>query len=361
MKQTILKLDHINKSFGENQVLHDISLNVAEGEFITFLGPSGCGKTTMLRIIAGLLEPDNGRVFIGGEDVTSLPPNKRNVNTIFQNYALFPHMDVETNIGYGLRVKGVKKAEIKERVKKMLSLVQLDGFEKKMPNELSGGQRQRVAIARAAVNNPRVLLLDEPLGALDLQLRRYMQTELKSLQTKLGITFIYITHDQEEAMNMSDRIVVMRDGRFEQIDTPSRLYDHPKTSFAASFVGMANLIDAEILSVDGNTINARTSAGDVLVPISGDVPTADMSAVLCIRSENVLLSKEHTSGALAADVTDSTYANGLMTTRVRLSDGAVISSAKYGLCSDFHAGDTVFVSFASAVVVDGRDSDEKTQ
>lgn len=361
MKQTILKLDNINKSFGKNQVLHDISLDVSEGEFITFLGPSGCGKTTMLRIIAGLLEPDGGRVFLGGEDVTSLPPNKRNVNTIFQNYALFPHMNVETNIGYGLRIKGVKKTEIKKRVKNMLSLVQLEGFEKKMPNELSGGQRQRVAIARAAINNPRVLLLDEPLGALDLQLRRYMQTELKSLQTTLGITFIYITHDQEEAMNMSDRIVVMRDGRFEQIDTPSRLYDYPKTSFTASFVGMANLINAEILSTNGDTVKARTSAGVISVMINGPLPDPDQSAVLCIRSENVLLSKEPASGALAADVTDSAYANGLMTTHLRLSDGTVIAASKYGLCTDFHAGDSVFVSFASAVIVDRRDTNEKTQ
>ena len=215
MTEISLELKEIKKSFAqEEEVLQGISLAIGQGEFITLLGASGCGKTTTLRIIAGLETPDSGSVFLDGKDVTNLEPNQRNVNTVFQNYALFPHMNVADNVGYGLKLKKVPKAEIKKRVTKMLELVQLSGFEKRKPSELSGGQRQRVAIARALVNNPKVLLLDEPLGALDLQLRRAMQLELKRLQKKLGITFVYITHDQEEAINLSDRIAVMNKGCF---------------------------------------------------------------------------------------------------------------------------------------------------
>ena len=240
MSEISLELKNIKKSFQEGEdVLESICLTAKKGEFVTLLGSSGCGKTTTLRIIAGLEQPDSGQVFLDGKDVTSLEPNQRNVNTVFQNYALFPHMNVADNIGYGLKLKKTSKAEISRRVKEMLELVQLPGFERRKPSELSGGQRQRVAIARALVNNPEVLLLDEPLGALDLQLRRAMQHELKRLQKKLGITFIYITHDQEEAINMSDTIAVMNHGRFEQIGTPDEIYNHPKTSYVATFVGNA--------------------------------------------------------------------------------------------------------------------------
>ena len=232
-------------------------------------------KTTTLRIIAGLEQPDSGQVFLDGKDVTSLEPNQRNVNTVFQNYALFPHMNVADNIGYGLKLKKTSKAEISRRVKEMLELVQLPGFERRKPSELSGGQRQRVAIARALVNNPEVLLLDEPLGALDLQLRRAMQHELKRLQKKLGITFIYITHDQEEAINMSDTIAVMNHGRFEQIGTPDEIYNHPKTSYVATFVGNANILTGIVESIaeeeiDGTSaqITVRTDAGKVKVSMN---------------------------------------------------------------------------------------------
>ena len=208
----ILQLQNITKAFGDTQVLRGISIDIQEGEFITFLGSSGCGKTTTLRIIAGLESPDSGSVILEGRDVTALAPNQRDVNTVFQNYALFPHMTVEQNIAYSLRLKKVPKPRQRREVEEVLELVQLPGYQRRMPSELSGGQRQRVAIARALASRPRVLLLDEPLGALDLQLRRQMQLELKRLQQRLGITFLYITHDQEEALNMSDRIVVLNEG-----------------------------------------------------------------------------------------------------------------------------------------------------
>lgn len=228
-ENTILQLQGVRKRFGDSEILEGIDLKIRRGEFITLLGASGCGKTTTLRIIAGLEFPDSGRVILEGRDITELEPNKRSVNTVFQNYALFPHMNVADNIGYGLKIRKVSRAVIAKKVEEMLHLVQLEGFEKRMPSQLSGGQKQRVAIARAVVNEPKVLLLDEPLGALDLKLRRQMQLELKRLQKRLGITFIYITHDQEEAINMSDRIAVMNQGVLEQMGTPNEIYYHPVT------------------------------------------------------------------------------------------------------------------------------------
>ncbi|MDR0600814.1 MAG: ABC transporter ATP-binding protein [Treponema sp.] len=245
--EELLRLEGITKSFGSAEVLRGLDLTVLKGEFITLLGPSGCGKTTTLRIIAGLEEPDAGRVFLAGQDVTGLAPHRRDVRMVFQNYALFPHMNVEQNIGYSLKLKKRPSAEIRETVAGALDLVQLGGYEKRRPQELSGGQRQRVALARAVVSRPRVLLLDEPLGALDLQLRRRMQSELKGLQQRLGITFIYITHDQEEALTMSDRIAVMRDGRFEQTGSAAFVYEHPETSYVARFVGGANVLTGTVL------------------------------------------------------------------------------------------------------------------
>ena len=239
---TILHLRNIKKSFGETRVLSGIDLEIQRGEFITLLGSSGCGKTTTLRIIAGLESPDSGQVLLEGEDITELEPNRRSVNTVFQNYALFPHMTVAGNIGYGLKIRKTPKDVIARKVEELLSLVQLEGFGPRMPGQLSGGQRQRVAIARAVAGEPKVLLLDEPLGALDLKLRRQMQLELKRLQKQLGMTFIYITHDQEEAINMSDRIAVMNRGLLEQVGTPNEVYYHPRTSYVASFVGSANIL-----------------------------------------------------------------------------------------------------------------------
>ena len=264
MSDILLELKNIKKSFSPGEaVLDDISLTVARGEFVTLLGSSGCGKTTTLRIIAGLEQADSGSVWINGQNVTELEPDKRDVNTVFQNYALFPHMNVAENIGYGLKLRKASKAEIKKKVAQMLELVQLEGYEKRKPSELSGGQKQRVAIARALVNNPKVLLLDEPLGALDLQLRRAMQTELKHLQKKLGITFIYITHDQEEAINMSDRIAVMDGGRILQIGTPDEIYNHPKTSYVATFVGNANILHGIVESAENENVVIDLGCGKI--------------------------------------------------------------------------------------------------
>lgn len=246
-KKNILELKNITVSFDGEKILDDISLSISDKEFVTLLGPSGCGKTTTLRIIAGFLEPDSGDVFFDGEIINSLPANKRNVNTIFQRYALFPHLNVYENIAFGLKVKKVPKEEIKQRVKEMLKLVNLEGFEKRSISKLSGGQQQRVAIARAVINKPKILLLDEPLAALDLKLRKDMQTELKNIQKQLGITFIFVTHDQEEALSMSDKVVVMNEGKIQHIGTPQDIYNEPVNAFVADFIGESNIIDGVML------------------------------------------------------------------------------------------------------------------
>ena len=310
MTDTILSLENIEKSFDGEKVLKNISLDIGRGEFVTLLGSSGCGKTTTIRIVAGLLTPDSGKVILNGKDITMLAPEKRDVNTVFQNYALFPHMNVEKNIGYGLKLKKMPANEIKAEVEKALSLVQLEGFEKRNPSQLSGGQKQRVAIARAIVNKPSVLLLDEPLGALDLMLRRQMQTELKKLQKALGITFIYITHDQEEALNMSSRIVVMRNGNIEQIGTPSEVYDTPKTAFVAEFVGGANLYN------DGKRLFA-------------------------IRSEHIRLGVGYYNGV----VVENSFTAGLSKVKVRLKDGQEITSSHMGMNINLKIGDEISVGW----------------
>jgi len=246
-KTRVITLENISKSFDGEMVLDDISLYINDKEFITFLGPSGCGKTTTLRIIGGFETPDSGDVFFDGKKINDLPPHKRQVNTVFQRYALFPHLNVYENIAFGLRIAKVKESEIKDRVSEMLKLVNLCGFEKRDVNLLSGGQQQRVAIARALINKPKVLLLDEPLAALDLKLRKDMQLELKNIQTKTGITFIYVTHDQEEALSMSDTVVVMANGKIQQIGTPTDIYNEPVNAFVADFIGESNILDGVML------------------------------------------------------------------------------------------------------------------
>jgi spermidine/putrescine transport system ATP-binding protein len=260
-----IELRDVSKLFGEVLAVNGVSLDVRQGEFLTLLGPSGCGKTTTLRMIGGFEEATSGRIFLGDRDVVGLPPYKRDVNTVFQSYALFPHMTVADNVAFGLHRKRLPKGEVKTRVAEILELVDLAGREGRKPRELSGGQQQRVALARAIVNNPRVLLLDEPLGALDLKLRKQMQLELKRIQNEVGITFVHVTHDQEEAMTMADTIAVMNGGRIEQLGTPSELYERPRTAFVAGFLGKSNLLEGTITGdgvvrlVDGSELRASTN------------------------------------------------------------------------------------------------------
>lgn len=398
MAEISLELKEIKKSFTEGEaVLDNISLEISKGEFITLLGSSGCGKTTTLRIIAGLEQPDAGSVWLDGREVTGLEPNQRDVNTVFQNYALFPHMNVAENIGYGLKLKKVPKSEIKKKVSQMLELVQLEGYEKRKPSELSGGQKQRVAIARALVNNPKVLLLDEPLGALDLQLRRAMQIELKHLQKKLGITFIYITHDQEEAINMSDRIAVMRDGCIEQIGTPDEIYNHPKTSYVATFVGNANILHGVAESIQGENAIVKIGNDRVIVKLETSQQdtrvkqylAAGEKVTLAVRSENILLqetavigdtgtdhrdtvdisvsgggldahNKNSVSG-LQATVTEKNFAGGQLRVTLKLSDGTQLIASRYGIDASVAEGQTVRCSFlpTDVVLVDREDIHEE--
>ena len=247
MKKELIQLQHISKSFDGNLVLDDLNLSIYENSFVTLLGPSGCGKTTTLRIIGGFERPDQGRVIFDGKDITDLAPNKRQLNTVFQKYALFTHMDVSENIAFGLKIKNKPSSYIKDKIKYALKLVNLEGFEHRMPDSLSGGQQQRVAIARAIVNEPKVLLLDEPLGALDLKLRQDMQYELIRLKNELGITFIYVTHDQEEALTMSDHIVVMNQGYIQQEGSPETIYNEPENAFVADFIGDSNILNATMV------------------------------------------------------------------------------------------------------------------
>ena len=246
MSEAAILFKNVSRHFGEVKAVDDVMLEIKDGEFFSMLGPSGSGKTTCLRMIAGFDRPTSGQIFLYGQDVSNLPPYERSVNTVFQDYALFPHMTVGENIAYGLMIKRVPKEERRKQMEDMLDLVQLSGFTDRKPSQLSGGQRQRVALARALINHPKVLLLDEPLGALDLKLRQQMQVELKAIQQRVGITFIFVTHDQEEALTMSDRIAVFSQGRIEQVGSPAEIYEHPSTQFVAGFVGVSNLVSGEV-------------------------------------------------------------------------------------------------------------------
>lgn len=316
----IVELRGVNKEYGHNHVVKNLNLKVNEGEFLTLLGPSGCGKTTTLRMIAGFEEPTSGSIKVEGEAVEEKEPYERNVNTVFQNYALFPHKTIYDNIAYGLKMKKESKEEIKKRVMQMMDMVQLRGFEKRYPNQLSGGQKQRVAIARALINRPRVLLLDEPLGALDLKLRKQMQLELKRLQRKLNITFIYVTHDQEEALTMSDRIAVMHNGELEQLDTPGEIYEHPKTGFVATFIGETNTFAGCISKIEGEEIEVTLENGKV----SGCGKDFLMLEyiIVSVRPEKMKYSMMPVDGfTLAAQVKDYVYVGSVIKCIAALPNG----------------------------------------
>lgn len=339
---TILSLENISKSFGDNKVIDNLSISIGRGRFVTLLGSSGCGKTTTIRMIAGLDNPDSGRILLDGKDITSLPPDKRNVNTVFQNYALFPHLNVYKNIAYGLKVRKFSKSEIKKKVEEILELVQLPGFEGRMPQELSGGQRQRIAIARALVLDPDILLLDEPLGALDLQLRRQMQTELKSMQTRLGITFIYITHDQEEAMSMSDDIVLMNSGEIEQIGSPREIFERPATEFAARFIGESNIISGRLSHSNDDCL---LEVGGKKLPCRRPENGLTGEAAVCIRPSDITLSYRRPDGfSLEGVVLTSRYVGSELLVSLDTVCGAI--SAKIpGHAGEIKAGDRLHISW----------------
>ncbi|MEO8290093.1 MAG: ABC transporter ATP-binding protein [Gaiellaceae bacterium] len=282
-----ISLEGVSKRFGKVEAVKSVSIDIREGEFFSLLGPSGCGKTTTLRMIAGFEQPDSGRILLRGNDVTGSPPNRRNVNMVFQHYALFPHMSILDNVAFALRLKKVPKGEQQERVHEMLRVVRLEGLEKRKPGQLSGGQQQRVALARALVNRPAALLLDEPLGALDLKLRKQMQLELKRIQDELGTTFVYVTHDQEEALAMSSRIAVMNDGVAEQIDGPREIYEHPTTAFVADFIGSLNAIDLTVDEVsDGQAVANVSPRERLVVPVGNGHARGDTLKV-AVRPERV--------------------------------------------------------------------------
>lgn len=346
-----IQMKQVNKHYGSNHIVKDLDLDIYKGEFLTLLGPSGCGKTTTLRMLAGFENPSSGEIYLNGKEIVNVQPFKRDVNTVFQNYALFPHMTVRENIGYGLKMKKVHKSEITERVNQALKMVQMESFADRKPRQLSGGQQQRVAIGRAIVNNPTVLLLDEPLGALDLKLRKQMQFELKHLQQKLGITFIYVTHDQEEALIMSDRVAVMNQGRIEQIDSPKVIYNHPKTRFVADFIGETNLLEGVIAgSGEKETVvqieNQPFSFGEWKEGKVGE------KIYLSARPEQITLHKEKPEDpCLSGTVTESIFAGSVLKTIVLLPSGKeVVAIDSIHLNDSFVPGDQVFITMKREMV-----------
>ena len=342
MADSIVSLRNVEKWFGNNHVVKDLNLEIEEGEFLTLLGPSGCGKTTTLRMIAGFEDATSGTIEVQGERVEDKEPFQRDVNTVFQNYSLFPHLSVFDNVAYGPSIRKVPKDEIKRRVTEMLELVQMSGYEKRKPEALSGGQKQRVAIARALINNPRVLLLDEPLGALDLKLRKQMQIELKRLQKKLRITFVYVTHDQEEAMTMSDRIAVMRDGVILQLGKPMEIYDRPNTKFVADFIGESNVFEGVVKDVRGDELTVDTPSGTVMTQGTGFEKGEDI--YVSIRPEYVSVSHEpHPGFDLQANIKDFIYMGTVVKTSLDMRDKKEIKLSRFEVDETLHEGDAVHV------------------
>ena len=344
MAKTIVSMVNVDKWYGENYVVKNMNLNIAEGEFLTLLGPSGCGKTTTLRMISGFEQPTSGVIKVENESVEKKEPYQRDVNTVFQNYALFPNMNVYDNVAYGLKIKKVPKSEIKERVTEMLKLVQLEGFEKRRINQMSGGQKQRVAIARALVNRPKVLLLDEPLGALDLKLRKQMQIELKRLQKQLGITFVYVTHDQEEALTMSDRIAIINQGVMEQIDTPQNIYEHPKTKFVAGFIGESNIFDTVVKRILDDKVELGTEVGHISVPVADY--TLGEAVSVSVRPEAMSFSKERISGfSIKGVVKEIIYVGNLVKMILEMPNGQEIKINRFNASELAQVGEVVYLNW----------------
>ncbi len=332
-RKVIVELKGINKSFDSKKVLDNLDLSIYNGEFLTLLGPSGCGKTTTLRIIGGFETADSGELFINGKLIKDEQPNKRGVNTVFQSYALFPHMTVYNNVAFGLKMNKIPKEDIHTRVMDILRIVKLEDYIDRKPHQLSGGQQQRVALARAVVNNPLVLLLDEPLSALDASLRKNMQNELKQLQRKLGITFIFVTHDQEEALSMSDRVVVMNNGVVEQIGSPKNVYENPTSLFVASFIGDINIFDAEVLGyTEDNLINAKVEGRICTVDTEKKLEVGQKFKLL-LRPEDMLIEKisevPDTEGLMLGNIEFKTYKGATLDTLIRLNNGKQIKASEF--------------------------------
>ncbi len=332
----VITLEHVVKRFGRASAVEDAHFAVTRGEFFSLLGPSGCGKTTTLRMIAGFEQPTAGRILLDGQDVAGVPPYRRHVNTVFQHYALFPHLTVRDNVAFGPRSRKLGAAETARRVAELLAVVRLESFADRNPAQLSGGQQQRVALARALANHPSALLLDEPLGALDLALRQAMQLELKRIQREVGITFIYVTHDQEEALTMSDRIAVMSEGRIEQIGSPREIYDAPATGFVAGFIGAANLLPAVVRQVAGTTVTLELAGGHrVTVSAGGGAPAAGSAVSLMLRPERLRLAESAPAGGASLPVTleQSVFRGPVVRHTLRAADGTVIvAHAAAGPC-----------------------------
>jgi spermidine/putrescine transport system ATP-binding protein len=350
-----VELDNVTKRFGDLTAVEAVTLGIRRGEFLTLLGPSGCGKTTLLRMIAGFAMPDSGRLRLGGRDVTDLPPYRRDVTTVFQQYALFPHMNVFDNVAFGLARRGVGRDEITRRVAEALEMVRLRGLDARQPAELSGGQQQRVALARALVLEPRVLLLDEPLAALDLKLRKQMQMELKGLQRRLGISFIYVTHDQEEALTMSDRIVVMNAGQVEQIGRAEEIYERPVSEFVASFIGMSNIIEGTVAAVrDGLSVIHIANAP---VAVQGNEMEVGERVRLMVRPEKIKLTADAADNLLRGQIESAVYLGESTQWRVALDGGQTITALEQNHqpfdSTEARIGQTVAVSWepASAVML----------